>query len=108
MKSNAFKFDNTKPTISVKNSSSSQWVSYGTTVTISGTVYDAHSGINTSTLYYSYDNSTEKGNDWSVNNGSTFSGVWRASREQQVWVRVADNAGNYSNWVDAGYVRISS
>ena len=108
VRSNAFYIDNTAPTITANNNSSSNWVKYGTGVVISGKVSDANSGINKSTLYYSYDGSTQKGNDWDTNNGSSYSGTWSASREQQVWVRIADNAGNYSAWTNAGWVKILS
>ena len=108
VRSNAFYIDNTAPTITANNNSSNNWVKYGTGVVISGKVSDANSGINKSTLYYSYNGSTQKGNDWDTNNGSSYSGTWSASREQQVWVRIADNAGNYSAWTNAGWVKILS
>ena len=108
VRSRAFYIDNTPPTITANNNSNSNWVKYGTGVVISGKISDANSGINKSTLYYSYNGSTQKGNDWDTNNGSSYSGTWSASREQRVWVRVADKAGNYSSWASAGWVRILS
>lgn len=105
--SNAFKLDNTGPTITTKNSSNSNWVNYGTGVTISGTYSDDHSGVDTSKLYYSYDKSTSY-NDWGSVTSTSYSGTWSAARNQEVFVRVADKLENYSAWTSAGYVRISS
>lgn len=104
--SSAFKFDNTPPTISVTQKGGSSFVTYGTNVIIAGTYSDNDSGVDTDTLYYSYDGSTEYYNDWSIKNETSFSGTWTAVRNTQVWVRIADVAGNYTDWIDAGYVRI--
>jgi len=106
VKSNAFYFDNTAPTISASNNSGSNWTF--NKVIISGTVSDGHSGINASSIEYSYDKSSTTYKDWDTATTSAYSGTWAAARNQPVYVRVCDKAGNWSAWVSAGYVRIFS
>ena len=105
VRSNAFYFDNTAPSITASNSSGSNWT-FGKVI-ISGKVSDGHSGINASTIQYSY-NKSSTATDWSSKSTTAYSGTWSAARNQPVYVRVADNAGNWSAWVGAGYVRIFS
>lgn len=100
------KVDNTKPKITnLHNSSGGNIVYSGTIVTISGNYNDGHSGIDKGTLKYSYDRSTVNGG-FNNKTDTGFSGDWSAVIDKNVWVRVADKAGNYSEWYNAGYVRI--
>ncbi len=101
----AFKFDNTPPTITASNNSSSNWTF--NTVQITGTVKDAHSGVDANKIQYSYDKSTTY-NDWTSKSTTSYLGNWSAPRNNQIFVRAGDNLGNYSNWISAGYVRIFS
>ncbi|MCI9084301.1 MAG: hypothetical protein HFH46_01620, partial [Bacilli bacterium] len=100
-----FKFDNTAPTITASNNSGSNWTFNA--IKIGGTVSDSHSGVNTSTIVYTYDKSSTY-RDWDTATTTAYSGTWAAPRNAQVFVRVADNLGNTSAWVNAGYVRIFS
>ena len=106
VRSNAFYFDNTAPTITASNNSGSNWTF--NKVVISGKVSDGHSGVKASSIEYSYDKSSTTYKDWDTATTSSYSGTWAAARNQPVYVRVSDNAGNWSAWVGAGYVRIFS
>lgn len=105
-RSNAFYLDNTAPSITASNSSGSGWAS---SVVISGNVSDSHSGIDTSKVYYSYDQSSLY-SDWDSGypTSSSYRGTWSAARNQHVWVQASDKVGNVSSWVDAGWVKIES
>ena len=95
--------DKAVPTITnLSNSSNSAWTNGY--VVISFNVNESGSGINRSE--YSY-NKSNVFTDWdTAKNESTIRGTWGSERNQEVFVRTIDNAGNVSNWVSAGYVRI--
>ena len=105
--STALKTDNTPPSITASNNRGSGWVNSGTYVTVSGNYSDSMSGINTGTLQYSYDRANVL-TDWTSKTATSYSGDWGYPRENQVWIRIADNLGNYSGWVDGGWIRILS
>lgn len=100
------RYDVTAPTIrNITNSSGSNWTFNN--VIIKGNVSDGHSGVNASTIQYSY-NKSSTATDWSSKSTTAFSGTWSAPRNQPVYIRVADNVGNWSGWYGGGYVRIFS
>lgn len=82
-----------KPTIS--NSSNGNTVC-ATNVVINANSSDSLSGVNQIT--YSYDNSNWQ-KDWNTNNITSVSGTWSAKRNNTVYIRSCDNAGNCSSSV---------
>ena len=83
-------YDVTKPTITFVNSSKNKWTNKNVKITITPT--DTLSGL--SKVDYSYDK-TNWYTDW--DDGSTLSntvGTWSAERDNTVYLRVTDAAGN--------------
>ena len=86
--------DKTKPTVSgVSNSSGGNWTNKN--VTISFNTNDNLSGI--VGREYSY-NRLSWLSDWSSVSASSASGVWSAERNNTVYIRTRDNAGNISDY----------
>ena len=99
-----FRVDTSAPTISnLSNSSNSAWTK-GPVVTKFSTSDTGGSGIKK--YVYSYDKSSTATNWDSGSTASSVKGTWNGERNQEVFVKVYDNAGNESNWLSAGFIRI--
>lgn len=99
-----FRVDTSAPTISnLSNSSNSAWTK-GPVVIKFSTSDTGGSGIKK--YVYSYDKSSTA-TDWdSGSTASSVKGTWSGERNQEVFVKAYDNAGNESNWLSAGFIRI--
>ncbi len=108
--SGEFKLDNTPPTISnIENSKDGIWTN--SSVTISASATDAHSGIKK--VYYTYSNSNAASGlqeDWNTiipnNQNLLISKTWTTDRNSDVYLIAVDNAGNQSAIVSAGKIKI--
>ena len=100
------KIDNAVPaTPRITNPSGGNWTNQNVILTVSSS--DTGSGINR--LEYSYDKNTWK-TDWGYNyttSGTTKSiqGSWNAERNNEVFVRAVDNAGNVSG-ISSTWIKI--
>jgi len=98
------KLDKTKPTITkTTNNSNSSWTNGS--VVITATASDATSNINQIYYYYTAGSLLK---DWNTDNTTSVSGTWSAQRDQEVFIVAIDNAGNQSEPVSAGRVRIDT
>lgn len=112
VESKVFKLDNVKPTIPNKsNSSNSNWTNQN--ITITATATDEHSGIDK--LYYTYANSNAEAglkDNWKVTtpvgNNISVEGTWASEIDKDVYLIAVDKAGNQSNIVPVGKVRIDT
>ena len=110
VKSNIFKLDNTKPVITSKsNSKDGVWTNSSVEITASAT--DSHSGV--TKIYYTYSNSNAQSGlleDWNKKtpsgNNLSVAGTWTAERENNVYLIAVDKAGNQSDITPVGKIMI--
>ena len=86
----AYYKDETKPTLTLTNSSNGNWTNKDVTITLSGA--DSGSGIKEYQLKYS-----GSSNVWKTT--TALKDTWSAERNETVYYRVVDNAGNESDAV---------
>ena len=100
------KYDITAPTITnILNDSNNNWVNHDVIIS-----FDANDtgGAGIAKTVYSY-NKTNELNDFDTSPTATsVKGTWFAERNQEVFVRTYDAAGNVSDWYSVGYVRIDT
>ena len=89
------KIDKESPTPPTITNSSSGNIVCGNIV-INASSSDSLSGIKQ--ISYSYDNSNWQ-TDWNTNNTTSVSGTWSSKRNNTVYIRACDNAGNCSSSV---------
>ena len=97
VKSTNIKIDTTLPTVTLSNSSGGSWTNKK--VTITATISDSSSGIKN--LQYSFNNSTWNTETSNFDSGSTANKkIWTpeyaSQRNQTLYIRATDNAGNVS------------
>lgn len=88
VKDTSIKIDKTAPSLTITNPSNGNWTNQNIKITAEHS--DAASGL--SKLVYGYDNKTWT--DWAMSSTTKTEGTWKAERNNTLYVKVTDVAGN--------------